>query len=444
MRLPAQKQILYWSATLIVLLLALWLLGNQIMPFILGAGVAYLLDPLADRLERLGLSRTLAVVVITLVAVLMIVAAVLTLVPTLVRQTTQLINTAPQMVEQLQQFLTTRFPQLFVDGGTVNTALTDAGKKISESGMQVVSTVLGSVMGVFGLLALLVIVPVVAFYLLLDWDNMVARLDEMLPLDHAETIRDLAREIDRALSGFVRGQGLVILILGTFYSIGLGLVGLPFGVAIGVMAASLSFIPYIGVLIGGATAIGVALFSFWGDPFWIIAVVAIFAVGQFLEGNFLQPKIVGTSVGLHPVWLMFALTVFGTMFGFVGLLVAVPLAAALGVLVRYAVGRYKDSALYTGREVPAPPAPPTLIEMVPSGTLANLRRTAQLSHDVRLAEIHRQVDLAELMDDRQERAKKAKSEGDDAVQGPPTPFDLHEEAREAERDAREKQKKKDG
>ena len=444
MRLPAQKQVWYWGGALAVLLLALWALGNQMMPFILGAAVAYLLDPVADRLERLGLSRTLAVVVITPVGVLIMVAVVLMLVPVLVRQTTQLVNTAPQMAEQLQQFLMSRFPQVFAEGSTVNTALTNVGQRVSESGMQVVSTVLGSVMGVFSLLALVVIVPVVAFYLLLDWDSMVARLDELLPREHADTIRGLARDIDRALSGFVRGQGLVILILGTFYSVGLGLVGLPFGVAIGALAASLSFIPYVGVLIGGATAIGVALFSFWGEPVWIGAVVAIFAAGQFIEGNFLQPKIVGGSVGVHPVWLMLALTVFGTMFGFVGLLVAVPIAAALGVLVRYAVGRYKESALYTGREVPAPPAPPMLIELVPRGTVANLRRLAQLSHDVRVAEIQRQEELAELVEDRQDRARKQK-EPRHAPEGPPSPVQLHIEARRADEEDRQREKqKKDG
>lgn len=436
MRLPAQKQVWYWSGALLVLLLALWFLGNQIMPFVLGAAVAYLLDPLADRLERLGLSRTAAVVVITLIGILIMVAVVLMLVPVLVRQTTQLISTAPDMAAQLQQFLMNRFPQVFAEGSTINTALTDAGKRVSESGMTVVSTVLGSVMGVFSLLALVVIVPVVAFYLLLDWDNMVARLDDLLPRDHAETVRRLASEIDRALSGFVRGQGLVILILGTFYSVGLGLVGLPFGVAIGVMAASLSFIPYVGVLIGGATAIGVALFSFWGDPIWIAAVVAIFAAGQMVEGNYLQPKIVGGSIGLHPVWLMLALTVFGTMFGFVGLLVAVPMAAALGVLVRYAVGRYKESAIYTGRQVPAPPAPPMLIELVPRGTVTNLRRLAQLSHDVRVAEIQRHEELAELLEDHQERGRKLKDAP--LAEGPPSPQELHEQARLAEREEREK------
>ncbi len=421
MRLTSQKQVWYWGAALSTLLLSLWLVGNAVMPFILGAAVAYLLDPVADRLEGLGLSRTLSVVVITVAAFLVVAMAFLVLVPVLVRQTSALIETAPQMAEQLMTFLRTRFPEIFTEGSAVNNALTDAAKNISARGGELVSTVLGSVMGVFSMLALVVIVPVVAFYLLLDWDNMVARLDELLPREHAPTIRMLAGEVDGALSGFVRGQGLVMLILGTFYSIGLGLVGLPFGVAIGVMAASLSFIPYVGVVIGGATAIGVALFSFWGDPVWIAAVVVIFAIGQVVEGNYLQPKIVGGSIGLHPIWLMLALSVFGTVFGFVGLLVAVPVSAALGVLVRYAVGRYKDSPIYTGREIPAPPAPPTRVELVARGTASHERKLAQMSHEVALARLHNDEHLAELLEAQQAR-QRAGAEPD--AEGPPAPRDL--------------------
>ncbi|UXU74665.1 MULTISPECIES: AI-2E family transporter [unclassified Paracoccus (in: a-proteobacteria)] len=426
MRLAAHKQVWYWGWALIVLLLVLWFLGNAVTPFILGAAVAYLLDPLADRLERLGLSRALSVVVITLFAVLLIVAIVLMLLPVLIKQTSALISTAPEMIDKLQLYLMIHYPQAFAEGSTWNTALTDAGKKISESGMTMLSTVLGSVMGVVSILALVVIVPVVAFYLLLDWDNMVDRLDELLPREHADTIRTLARDIDRALSGFVRGQGLVILILGIFYSVGLGIAGLPFGVAIGVIAASLSFIPYVGVLIGGALAIGVALFSFWGEPMWIAVVVGIFATGQFIEGNFLQPKIVGNSVGLHPVWLMLALTVFGTLFGFVGLLVAVPMAAALGVLVRHAVGLYKESALYTGREVPAPPNPPIMVEMVPRGTTERRRRFAQLSRDVVVAQLQRDEAMAQLLDEYLELQRAGQIR--DHV-GPPSPAQLWAESR---------------
>ncbi|RDW13402.1 AI-2E family transporter [Paracoccus thiocyanatus] len=430
MQLPVQKQILYWSGALVLVLLALWGVGNAVTPFVMGAAVAYLFDPLADRLERLGLSRTGSVVVITLCGLLVVVALFLLLVPVLVRQTTALIETAPEMFQRLQQFLMARFPEIFTEGSPVNGALTSIGQQISERGGQLVSTVLGSVMGVVSMVMLVVIVPVVAFYLLLDWDDMVDRLDDLLPRQHAATIRRLGQEIDTALSGFVRGQGMVILILGTFYSVSLGIIGLPFGVAIGVIAASLSFIPYVGVLVGGALAIGVALFSFWGAPLWIAAVIAVFVIGQMVEGNYLQPKIVGGSVGLHPVWLMLALTVFGTLFGFVGLLIAVPAAAALGVLVRFAVGRYKESALYTGREVPSPPAPPTMVELVPRGTTERARHLAQMSRDVAVAQIHREEHLAHLLEEHQQRLEQGQVPD---AEGPPSPSQLWAEAQDSRR-----------
>lgn len=385
MHMPMRKQVIWWSAAAVLLLLTMWLLGQAILPFILGAGIAYLLDPVADRLERAGLSRTMSVVVISICAVLIFVTVILLIVPILLRQAAALIETAPQMIDQARIFITTRFPEVLPEGGTVGTALTDLGKAMGDQWSNVAQTIMSSVGGMISVVALLVIVPVVAFYLLLDWDRMVAEIDRLLPREHAPTLRRLASEIDAALSGFVRGQGLVILILGTWYSIALMLVGLPFGVFIGIMAALLSFIPYVGVLIGGATAIGVALFSFWGEPLWIGAVVAIFILGQVVEGNYLQPKIVGGHVGLHPVWLLLALSVFGALFGFAGMVTAVPLAAALGVLARFAIERYRQSALYTGQILPAEPAAPLMVEIAPRGTVSAQLREARLAADRTLA-----------------------------------------------------------
>ncbi|RNF33077.1 AI-2E family transporter [Paracoccus methylarcula] len=390
MSVPVRKQVMWWGVAALVLFVAMWLLGQAILPFLLGAGIAYMLDPIADRLERMGLSRTMAVVVITAGAVFMLAAVILLIVPTLLRQATALIETAPEMMDKARGFVTTHFPELVPEGGTIGSAISDLGKTMGEQLGKFAGTLLGSVRGVFGVIALFVIVPVVTFYLLLDWDRMVERIDALLPREHAGTVRRLATEVDGALSGFLRGQGLVILILGTWYSLALALVGLPFGFFIGIMAAVLSFIPYVGVLIGGATAIGVALFSFWGDPLWIGAVVVIFAIGQVVEGNYLQPKIVGGHVGLHPVWLLLALSVFGALFGFVGLVLAVPLAAALGVLTRFLIERYLESPLYTGKSAPPEPAPPVLVELAPRGTLAaDLRETyrrEEAEDDKRIAE----------------------------------------------------------
>ena len=209
-------------------------------------------------------------------------------------------------------------------------------------------SLVNSAAGLVNIVVLVVLVPVITFYWLLDWDRMVAAIDGLLPRDHAPAIRQLGREIDATLAAFIRGQGLVMLSLGSYYGIALMLVGLQFGLAVGFVAGLISFIPYVGAIVGGALAFGLALFQFWGQWGWIAAVVVIFFAGQFLEGNILTPKLVGTSVGLHPVWLIFALSAFGALFGFVGLLVAVPMAAALGVVVRFAIAHYRDSLLYRG------------------------------------------------------------------------------------------------
>ncbi len=203
-----------------------------------------------------------------------------------------------------------------------------------------------------GVVSLLVLTPVVTFYMLLDWEKMVATVDSLVPLRHRQTVRELARQIDAAMAGFLRGQSLVCLFLGLWYGVGLSLIGLNFGLLIGISAGFLSFIPYVGSLTALILSAIVAIVQGW--PEWRLLAMALGVVlaGQFLEGNVLSPKLVGGSVGLHPVWLIFALLAFGSLFGFTGLIVAVPLAAAVGVILRFAVGRYRESKLYT--EVDAP------------------------------------------------------------------------------------------
>ncbi len=201
---------------------------------------------------------------------------------------------------------------------------------------------------ILDIIGLLVVTPVVAFYLLYDWDRMIAGIDNWMPRQHVETVRQIARDIDAAMAGFIRGQGSVCLLLGLFYAISLSLAGLNFGFLIGSVAGLISFIPYVGSIVGFVLAVGVALVQFWPEWIWIVVVAGIFAVGQFFEGNILQPRLVGSSVGVHPVWLMFALFAFGSLFGFVGMLVAVPVTAAIGVLVRFGIGKYMQSRIYAG------------------------------------------------------------------------------------------------
>ena len=348
MPLPVQTQAKYWSIVIAILALALWYLGDVIMPFVLGGAVAYFLDPVADRLEKAGFSRVVATVVISLVGILVFFLGFLLVIPSLVSQAIALANAAPDLLNQLQSFLTERFPSLIDENSTVRQSLEGLGLKIQERGGELVTTLLSSAMSVINIVVLLVVTPVVAFYLLLDWDHMVERIDGLLPLDHRPAIRQIARDIDRTLASFIRGQGTVCIVLGTYYAVALMIVGLNFGLVVGFIAGLITFIPYVGALVGGALAIGLGLFQFWGEWWSLGAVVAIFMLGQFFEGNILTPKLVGSSVGLHPVWLMFALSVFGSLFGFVGMLVAVPVAASIGVVARFFLGKYQTGRLYQG------------------------------------------------------------------------------------------------
>lgn len=348
MALPVKTQMQYWGIATAVFVVVLWFLGDQILPFVLGAAIAYFLDPVADRIERWGFSRAVAVTVITLFALMIFVIMALLVIPTLIQQSVNLVNTAPRLFNEFQTFLTERFPSIIDEESTLRKSLISVGETIRDRGGQLLESVLTSAASLINVVVLLVVVPVVAFYLLYDWDRMVAEIDRLLPREHAPTIRMLARRIDDTLASFIRGMGTVCLMLGTFYAVALMLVGLQFGLVVGAFAGLITFIPYVGALLGGALAVGLALFQFWGDWISIGLVAAIFVTGQVLEGNILTPKLVGNSVGLHPVWLIFALTVFGALFGFVGMLVAVPVAAAIGVLARFGIEQYLDSRLYRG------------------------------------------------------------------------------------------------
>jgi len=348
MGLPVRDQLKYWSIATAVFLVLLWYLGDVILPFVLGGAVAYFLDPVADRLELAGCSRAVATTIITISAALIFVIMALLVVPTLVEQTIALFKTAPQLAQELQAFLTDKFPSLMEQDSTVRKSLLAIGQTVQDRGVELLNTVLGSAVSIINIVLLFVIVPVVAFYLLYDWDHMVARVDDLLPRDHAPVVRQLAREIDQTLAAFIRGMGTVCLILGTYYAVALMLVGLQFGLVVGFVAGLVTFIPYVGAIIGGVLAIGLGLFQFWGDWLSLSLVAGIFVLGQVIEGNVLTPKLVGNSVGLHPVWLIFALSVFGSLFGFVGMLVAVPMAAAIGVLTRFVITQYTSSRLYIG------------------------------------------------------------------------------------------------
>ncbi|MEN0040120.1 MAG: AI-2E family transporter [Pseudomonadota bacterium] len=351
----ARRQLLFWLGAFIVFVLFLYLFRSILLPFIAGMALAYMLDPVADRLEKWGASRLLATTIILFVFIIIFALALILLVPVLSNQFSGLIARMPSYVTSLQGLISD------VDRPWLRDLVGESADNIRENldsllqqGAGWASTVLGSLWqsgkALVDVISLLVITPIVAFYLLLDWDRMVAKVRGWLPRDHKGELTGIANDMNAAIAGFVRGQGTVCFILGTFYAIGLTLAGLNFGLLIGMFAGLISFIPFVGSIIGAILAVGVALVQFWPDYLWIGLIAGIFALGQFLEGNFLQPKLVGESVGLHPVWLMFALSAFGALMGFTGLLIAVPVAAALGVLVRYALARYLNSQLYLGEK----------------------------------------------------------------------------------------------
>lgn len=348
MGLSAREQVRYWGIAGALLVAFVWLMGNTLLPFIVGAAIAYLLDPLADRLEARGFSRVAATAMITSLAVILIVLVVLIAVPVVLGQIEGLIAAAPGLVADLREFLTTRFPALFDETSGIRRLLAGMEESIKTGGVALAQALLSQSLAVVDFVLLVVLSPVIAFYLLLDWDRMIANIDALIPREHVQVVRRLAAESDDVLSGFVRGQLLVGLILGTFYAVALGLIGLPFGVVIGFFAGIISFIPFVGSILGGLVSVGVALFHFWGAWGMVVAVALVFIIGQAAEGNVLTPKMVGEKVGLHPVALIFALSAFGALFGFPGLLIAVPVSAVFGVLLRFGIGQYKSGRLYAG------------------------------------------------------------------------------------------------
>ncbi len=350
------EQARWWGVGLVALVIILLLLAEVLAPFVMGAAIAYFADPLADRLEKRGVSRILATVIITATALIVFMLLIAIVTPLVVNQVRLAITAAPGIIDAIRAFVEqTVLPMLPMDtskGNILSEALTRFENQVRDVSVKILESAWSIGLAGVNFITLAVITPVVAFYLLLDWDNMVERIDDLLPRHHRDTIRELATRVDGVLAGFVRGQLTVCLILGAFYAAGLIIVQLPFGLIVGMFAGLISFIPFVGSILGGALSLGIALFHFWDTPQWIVAVFAIFAIGQVVEGNFLSPKLVGGSVGLHPVWLMFSLSAFGALFGFTGLLVAVPTAAVIGVFLRFSIEQYKTGRLYNGVDQP--------------------------------------------------------------------------------------------
>ncbi|MDQ0454110.1 AI-2E family transporter [Rhizobium paknamense] len=359
------RQVLFALATLAVIVVFLFLFSSVLLPFVAGMALAYFLDPVADRLQKLGLSRLMATIVILTSFVVVFALSLMIIIPVLVTQLNDFISNVPGYVSQLQTLITksnTWLPKWLNNqiAGQMTAIKGNFSRYLAE-GAGFIGTLLSQIWNsgkaLLDILSLLVVTPVVAFYLLLDWDRMMDKLDSLIPRNQVGAVREIARDMNRTIAGFVRGQGSLCLILGIYYALGLSIIGINFGLLIGFFSGMISFIPYVGSTVGLLLALGVATVQYWPDYIYVVITAVFFFSGQFLEGNVLQPKLVGSSVGLHPVWLMFALFAFGALFGFLGVLVAVPCSAAIGVLVRFAVKRYLNSDLYYGE-------PATMIEEV--------------------------------------------------------------------------------
>ena len=347
------KQVLFWLTAAILLLLGILLLRDVLLPFVAGIVIAYFLNPLAERMTATGMNRTLASVLIVAAVGVLVVATLVLLVPMIVSQLQQLALSLPDEAVRLRQIVETwarerfgvRFTQI---EASLDNAAAELAKNWSAWAGVVARSLWSQSLALFNFISLLLVTPLVVFYLLVDWHPMLSKVDGWLPREHAPTIRKLANEINEAVSAFIRGQGTVCMILGVFYAIGLSWVGLKYGLLIGLATGIMAFVPFVGWALGLLTAVGLAAVQFWPNTLPIAMVVGVFLAGQALDAAFLSPKIVGSKIGLHPVWLIFSLFVFSYLFGFVGMLVAVPVAAAIGVLVRYALRVYIDSEMFNG------------------------------------------------------------------------------------------------
>ncbi|MSP42604.1 MAG: AI-2E family transporter [Alphaproteobacteria bacterium] len=354
-----RSQMLFWTGVAVILAMLLYLLRGVLLPFVAGMAVAFLFDPVADRLERWGLSRIAATIVITAAFFLLLVSALLVLVPIVTVQLQALIEALPGYVARVQHILDTpalerlrrilSAPAIAGQPDQMPPMLRDVAAWMAG----LAGSALSGGLAFFNILTLIFLTPFVSFYFLLDWDRMVERMDALLPRKYAGPIRAMAGQVNEMLAGFVRGQISVCFLLALFYGAGLSLAGLKFGLIAGIMAGGLSFVPFLGALTGLVLSLGLAIGQYWPEYAQIGIVIAIFVAGQTLEGNFLTPRLVGRRVRLHPLWIIFALLAFGAVLGFTGMLLAVPLAATMGVLVRHGLQIYLRSQLFL--ELPAPP-----------------------------------------------------------------------------------------
>ncbi|MEJ0063101.1 MAG: AI-2E family transporter [Alphaproteobacteria bacterium] len=349
--MTAKEQLRFWLITGGVFILLVWLFSPILLPFVAGLAIAYFLNPVVSILHRNGLSRGVGASLVLLGFIIIVVLVLLLIVPLVQSQVAALIESVPGYAEKLYQGFMPWLEQMMgkiapADIEKLRTAASaQAGEAINWIA-KFLQKILTGGFAIFDILTLLIITPLVALYVMRDWDYLTTFIDNALPRRHYAVIKDQLHRIDRTLAGFVRGQGMVCIILGSYYALGLSLfVGLNFGASIGIIAGLLSFVPFVGTTFGWATSLLIGAGQF-GDLEHAFMIIGVFAVGQFAESYFITPKLVGDRVGLHPVWILFGLFAGGSLLGFLGVLIAVPVTAVIGVLARFLMQQYRTSRYY--------------------------------------------------------------------------------------------------
>lgn len=351
------RQVIFWGGALALFIVIVSILSDVLLPFVLGMILAYFLDPLANLLESKGLSRLMATTFIAVFFGLLGFIFFLIIGPLLFTQLSELASQIPTYFKQLREIIVTGseawFGKIFpgVELGAEE-AMQNMAKESAKHLTGLLKSVWTSGKAVFSFLSLILITPVVTFFLLKDWNHLIEKVDGWLPRDHAPIIRLLVKRINRSIAGFIRGQVTISIFVGAFYSVALTIVGLKYGLLIGLTAGVLNIVPFLGSLVGFIISGTMAVIQYWPEWQPIITVLGIFLFGQLVDTNFLTPKIIGDKIKLHPVWLIFALIVSGYLFGLLGMLIAIPLAAAIGVLIRFGLERYLVSELYIGSREP--------------------------------------------------------------------------------------------
>jgi predicted PurR-regulated permease PerM len=346
-----EKTFQFWFIVAFFTLAFIWLFNGVLMPFVVGIALAYMLNPLVERMARYKIPRWAAAFIILFVFLFSALIALLFAVPVLIREMFDFIQLLPAMFNKGQEWIATTVPMLEIPNSLADidkSALSEKAGDILNASKNIMGNVLKGGMAIIGFISALILIPIISFYLMIDWPRLTNKVNDLVPEKNKSRVQSILGDIDASLSGFIRGQLSVCFLLGLFYAIGLSVMGLQYGFFIGVAAGVLSIIPFVGSIFGLVASVGMAFYQFGGWEYPLIAFV-IFTVGQLVEGNYLTPKLVGDSVGLHPIWVIFVLMAGGALLGLLGMLIAVPVAAIIAVLLRHGIDQYKQSTYYQGR-----------------------------------------------------------------------------------------------